>query len=776
MSLLTIEPVIGNLTPPQGVDTNPYVEGPFKADWNLMDPNVVQSGTQVGTDTTHFAYRFILYESTIIKHNNAMLNVCSVSKIYDTFTGDTDKLTFFKTYRTSIDNIHWSDWTTFDTLPANLNSLDDLYFEFKYVCVPLDPSQSNNLSNLYLDLSDVIVEGESTLERATLIATLTKPGQCVVVCPQDIWKVWKLQSFEVVAGGLTPNRTLDIKFRISTSSGKQWTPWLPLNNECLSSLKFDPLRFFMLEITLCRTGSDTTGVIKVYDIMFTGDFQNVTTDYQKFNRFGMRSDCRTSYNLDDCDPNAVQYPPAEWTDPTVCEDGSVKPFNPYDQGVIPIYNYLANQISNVFGWEVDYYKTDPDRGGTDRILHEYQLQNVVAVKKVKIIVEKNKFPENTLLANQFDLELFDTFQVHVTRDEFKGAFGIETRPAKWDFLFFCEWNRMYQVTHSIANKDFMNSSVYYILTLKKAQNNQHVRLNDPDVNFVVQNSDGSTETIEQSVKDLTENSSLDALFGQDYIEEVKKISEPALLRTLPQQQITREVNSYVRNIDYILQNGPNIISKNYWDLANVDVSQIAIEYENADATMSDCDDRTFMVWFNLKTLRQGRQYNILTNQAIINGAPNGYRFNYQDNRFDLEWGGQFLEVMVPQIENNIWYCMVLRMHQTANKWQFRLYRRQSDVNPRSYTTTELKLVIQDQGDLMPISFNIGSTPIVIYGSEMLMTNIRIFDNVIAEQSLTELVNQYIVRENQHLVLVDNAQPKFNLPNIRYRTIENDPYT
>jgi len=781
MSLITQNPQIVAATPPGGIDTNPFVEGTYNAVWDLTDiANITQSGTFLNNDSANVPSKFILYESTIIRHDSPIINTCTINSITDTVTGDTDVLKFFKQYRYSNDNVNWSNWIDFTTIPS-WNWLDDLYVEFKYTCIPVDAT-NNALDGKVLNLLNVTLQGVTEIKRTSLVAELTKIGECVVICPQDVWKVWQLSNFEITAGGLTPSRSISITFRISTTSQREWSPWLPLNVECLSKVKFDPLRFFYIEVNICRTGTDPSGVIKIYDIVFSGNFQNISADYQKFNRFGMRTDCRTSYNNDACADGAIQYPPAEWS-ATCAEDGSPSSancgngtFNPYDQGIIPVYNYLANQISNLFGWEVDYYKTDPDQNGIDRVIHEYQLYNTTAVKKVNIVVEKNKFPENTLLTNQFDLELFDTFQVHITRDAFKNAFGITERPAKWDYLFFCEWNRLYQVTHSIANKDFMNSSVYYILTLKKAQDNKHIRKTDAQNPVLIPQADGSTKTVEQTIKDLTTNSSLETLFGEENKLETARIAEKPQLKTLAHEDIRRTINSYVRNVEAPLENGPNILSKNYYDMSNVAFSEIAVTYTNADNVMQNCDDRTFIIWFNLKTLRAGAQYNLLTNQAIINGAPKGYRFNYQDSRFDIEWGNQFLEIAFPMVETNVWYCFVLRMHQTAQKWQLKLFRRQSDINPRSYQTTTLKTVLQDEGDLMPIDFNIGDTPIAIYGSETKMTNIRIFNTLILEASLMNVLNQYIIRESQHLLLGDNAEPKFALKNYNFRPNEVDKFT
>ncbi len=69
--------------------------------------------------------------------------------------------------------------------------------------------------------------------------------------------------------------------------------------------------------------------------------------------------------------------------------------------------------------------------------------------------------------NQFDLSLFDSFEVHIPKDTFKSVFGVEKRPSKEDFLWFCEVNRMYQVEHAQQFRNFNNSALYYKVMLKQ---------------------------------------------------------------------------------------------------------------------------------------------------------------------------------------------------------------------------------------------------------------------------------------------------------------------
>ena len=50
---------------------------------------------------------------------------------------------------------------------------------------------------------------------------------------------------------------------------------------------------------------------------------------------------------------------------------------------------------------------------------EFGLFNIVCEGEIKVAVENNQFPDGTMNMNVFDLALIDSFQVQITKDEFK---------------------------------------------------------------------------------------------------------------------------------------------------------------------------------------------------------------------------------------------------------------------------------------------------------------------------------------------------------------------
>ena len=129
--------------------------------------------------------------------------------------------------------------------------------------------------------------------------------------------------------------------------------------------------------------------------------------------------------------------------------------------------YLLQTTNKILGWTIDYHITDPDGKGIDKYLHEYQLFNITDVQKIKIIVPENQFPDNQIQINEFALDMMDTFQILILKDEFHNAFGIEKRPSQKDIIFFCQANRFYRVRHAQVHRDIMYMGIYYNVVLEK---------------------------------------------------------------------------------------------------------------------------------------------------------------------------------------------------------------------------------------------------------------------------------------------------------------------
>jgi len=104
------------------------------------------------------------------------------------------------------------------------------------------------------------------------------------------------------------------------------------------------------------------------------------------------------------------------------------------------------------------------------------------------------------------------------------------------------------------------------------------------------------------------------------------------------------------------------------------------------------------------------------------------------------------------------------MSNTFNQLTAYLYRLDKPLtytNPQAQDST-LTPIYSETKDLNgPITVNSGSVWSVL-GSPVDLTNIRIFEIPIEEESHDAVLNQYVVRDTQLALIVDNAIPQIQL--------------
>ena len=106
-----------------------------------------------------------------------------------------------------------------------------------------------------------------------------------------------------------------------------------------------------------------------------------------------------------------------------CEDG--KAFRVYDLmgPAVQLNRELALTVSEMFGWNVCYFKVAADGRTKDVILKEYSLYNVSDIKNIRVVVPDNQFPDNKIMFTPFDMNFEEGFEVHIVKEDFERAFG-----------------------------------------------------------------------------------------------------------------------------------------------------------------------------------------------------------------------------------------------------------------------------------------------------------------------------------------------------------------
>ena len=677
---------------------------------------------------------------------------------YDTL-GLTDGRFLRNYYRVSRDGNSWTEWLdlkrNIDNFPI-VDSLDPLFIDIKWVRDGV--STIGNIRILEYSLQGELerdeVAGDSTI-------SLT-PGKNVIWSAPFIFKVFSISDLEIVSA--TGLNNVEIKYRYSQDNSRTWSNWELFTRDNITTIRINPIRFFQIEYSITN---NSTSNVSIQDINLIGDFQNVSKDYFKTNLYGIRECCQSNL-LGTYDANGNFIPADNTSTSSSCDTNNTLSelstqekanlYNPYQQNTAAnLLNKLSADAEQVFGHKVIYFATDADKKGQDHTLHEYQLYNVVCEGTIKVAVDGNNFPDSQIVMNQFDLSLFESMTVHITKKQFKEIFGPQRRPAKEDFLYFCDINRMFQVDHAQQFRNFNNAAIYYKLILKKYTQKANVQ--------------AGSQQIQDKLQQLTKNSTIDELFGIENNQDKAAIANKDQFKPLTKDPIRLE---YLAKIDKeLIENSSNIISKSYYDLSSIAQQTPGVRYKNLDPILKFSDNIGFQIWFKIANYITDEVYNFMTyydstNQLgwKVNLINDSLRVTLNSTTYTYDLLGNPSTDCVA-LEEEVWHCYVLNVDQRNRKMEQYIYKRNVDDedDAPSLTNTLLRRLYKNIEDIEPIQYEMEGQNCTILGSDMGATNIRVFLDVIPEKEHNKICNQYIIRDDsKYLLFADNATTRLYLPN------------
>jgi hypothetical protein len=657
-------------------------------------------------------------------------------------------------YRVSRNGTKWSKWLDLNKDITNfpiIDPLDPFYMQIKWTRV--GRSSIGTIELLEYEINGNILRNDDILSDRPIIIS---SGDSKVIRSPFIYKVFKIEDIEIIS---RPDNLdgVNIKWRFSQDSTKTWSDWEPLTKENISTIRINTIRFFQIEYLVENENNNS---IKIYDINLIGDFQNVTKDYQKTNLFGIRECCQSNL-LGTFDKNGNFIPNqnlnsagGESCDPNVfsamTDNNKANLYNPYAQNTaVKLLEKLSVDSEHVFGHKVTYFVTDTDKKGQDHTLNEYQLYNVVCSADIKISISDNNFPDSEIKMNVFDLDLFETMEAHITKQQFKQVFGSQRRPSKEDFLYFCNLNRMYQVDHAKQHRNFNNSAVYYKLILKKYTQKSNVQ-------------PGSIE-IKNQLDKLTKNSTINELMGIEQSQDKAAIANKQQFTPLTRDPIRL---TYKAQIDKeLIENSSTIISKANYDLSSVSYKEPAVIYNNLDPILKVSDNIGYQIWFNINNYLLEEEYNLFYNYDDVNNI--GWRAYISNDKIIVNLNSDEYEYDLDNsLQEETWYCYVLNINQRQRHLEQFIYKRDVDDEDDApkLATTLLRKVYYNKSDITPIEYQIeGDITPRILASDMKATNIRLFIDVIPENVHNKVLNQYIIGDDsKYLVFADNATTRLYL--------------
>lgn len=433
-----------------------------------------------------------------------------------------------------------------------------------------------------------------------------------------------------------------------------------------------------------------------------------------------------------------------------CDDNTFQPYSLNKS--IGIYKELVNITTSIFGHEVQYFRTEPNKRTEDVILMEYSLHNVVDKKTLKILVPDNEFPDE-ITYDIFGME-FSEFEVHITANEFETIFGQNTKPRNLDYMYIPLINKMYEISSIGLADEFMHSHSYYRVKLVKYQDRSSV--------------------IKNNFEDVTDNliTGVEEIFGERQSEEMEKDTNPQQFQTVStsyRDGIRLFVGRLLKIHDYSLKNRWTVISKNHYDLDKIEKDAVAIEY-SIPSKLKSTDNLAVTLWFN-------PQFNSTdTNEYILFGdmtALTGLKIMLSNTSLRVLANGieyDFIHGLNLQKE---WYGLVININNKYLQLGTSIYRLDQSNNmgnsspnrpqDQSNNLIEEYTNVKDIGQ--PLAW-ISNSNYALRGNKTYMTNIRVFERVIELEQHHNVLNQYVVRDNQLSTLIDNAIPSLGYQRFR----------
>lgn len=432
-------------------------------------------------------------------------------------------------------------------------------------------------------------------------------------------------------------------------------------------------------------------------------------------------------------------------------------FRPYDviNPAIKLYHEISCAVSDMFGHCVRYFKTQAKTESADPILKEYSLYDVTEVKDIKVLVPDNQFPDNAIRFLPYDMDFGDGLEVHIVREHFERAFGYDDLPEQKDYIYFPLIDRIFEVNSAYLFRDFMANESYYKVMLYKWQDKLNVMRENPE--------------IDQYVNDLHE--SLDDVLGPEIEKEYIEITKPMQYQTIAiggYDHVRSHINENLVIENKDLTNYFTIVGKYFYDMTRgMNWNDIAVKYK-LKVNRGPTANTAFTMWFkprhggtstnNYDTLLDGYNSNeqkgfyLSLNYNGITGPASSIslRSNSQILTFDKNF---------PTLTNNDWYALVVNHMNEFGQASVHIWKMKynSSLPPTGQPkTTDLQLIFTQVLDMNSAEINPTDTIFQLRAGTLYQTNIRVWDESMEEEVQPVTLNQYVVREQDIALLIDNS--------------------
>lgn len=439
-----------------------------------------------------------------------------------------------------------------------------------------------------------------------------------------------------------------------------------------------------------------------------------------------------------------------------CSDPIYDPYNL--SRPTAIYSEISELASEMWGHNTKYFRVEPDKRSKDVVLMEYSLYNVKDMSDLKIVVPDNAMPTREFTYDIFGMG-FEDFEIHITKGQMEKAFGANIHPRPRDYMYIPIMNRMYEVSSVSFADEFNQSMTYWRVMLKKYEERTSTIVEDGATAI---GANVTADTIGETLDDLY--TGVEEVFGEEIKDEYRQSTKPEQYQTMFSEvgDGTRErIHNSLIISDNELRNKWTIISKNNYDLESVkDLGIECLVYKKMSQLAID-KNMAFSAWFKPNFT------NATAEQTLFDGRVGQKGFKLTVNKTHIKAYINDTTLSYPftvQPVNGEWYGLVYNLNNTYNNTSANVYQ----LNPKSNTLTSMS-VSDTLINVMDQNFELGdkqgwvtSQKWALMPGKLAITNVRLYTKIIGKDQHTNMLQQYIVRDNRLTYIIDNAIPSIQL--------------
>ena len=268
---------------------------------------------------------------------------------------------------------------------------------------------------------------------------------------------------------------------------------------------------------------------------------------------------------------------------------------------------MSTLISNMFGFCVTYFKTEPNSRSRDVVLKEYSIEHVIDKHDVKILVPDNALPTRELQFNTMMIDYPVQFEVHIVKSEFQKVFGAGSHPDPHDYLYFGTYmNKMYMVDSVSDPDDFGYVASYWRVSLVPYQEMKSVQFDNDNL------LDETESLIFSAEKKFEEEMKVEVADNRkdNQLNDVNDLNEG-------QDMVRRILHENVRIVEEDIYNDWTVFAKQYYNLSTIDKGAVAVEYKYKG--LSSDDERMITFAFRPTNMKNVSENVMLESVSNDNG-------------------------------------------------------------------------------------------------------------------------------------------------------------